>query len=730
VRLLQLGGGPLRPGTKPRVRLPLIVPIAAVVVLAAGGVLTVEERFFRAHAQHQRAERAAAVADEAGGQLRALRRVHETYARLLADTPGLARDVERGRRANVRHVLEPIQLNQAFEEITVYDAEATELVHLGAPKGDRIDASLFTTGVAGRTTSRALIDPAGLIILASTPLRASGRVVGVAVVASTFVGADLALLKRQQGAELALFQRSNLVTTSVRNPQLVGVLARATLSGDELRRLERRLDTFGFYGSVEPLTGGALLALTSTVDLDAAASQRRRVVLGAMLLLLIAIGVIGSFVAHTVTRPLRAMARVTERMLGGDYDGRIAPSRIPELDALASVVNHLAEEAQGRAQVEEQLRQSQKMDAVGRLAGGVAHDFNNLLTAIGGRSELALMKLGDRDPIRADVEEILEATERAASLTRQLLAFSRKQVIEPKVLDLNAVVSGSERLLRRVVGEDVEFVSSLDPAIGCVKADAGQLEQVVMNLVLNARDAMPNGGRVIVETRNVDASEAGTSPLDLSEGSWVALVVSDAGTGMDADTRRRIFEPFFTTKEPGKGTGLGLSTVHGIVEQSGGHIRVESEPGHGTTFTIYLPQVAASAEEPRTRPVAPPERGSETILLVEDEDLVRSLVREMLESGGYTVLEASDPSEAVRICGQAGRIDMMMTDVVLPGLSGPDLAARLAPLRPKLPVLYMSGYTEDAVLQRGLLSSDTWFLQKPFTTADLAGKAREVLDAA
>jgi two-component system cell cycle sensor histidine kinase/response regulator CckA len=376
---------------------------------------------------------------------------------------------------------------------------------------------------------------------------------------------------------------------------------------------------------------------------------------------------------------------------------------------------------------EEQLRQAQKMEAVGRLAGGVAHDFNNLMTAVIGFSQLILARLDDPHPLRRDIEEIMRAGERASGLTNQLLAFSRKQVLQPKVLDLNAVVVEVEKLLRRLIGENVELLSELDPALGPVEADPGQLEQVIVNLVVNARDAMPTGGKVTIETANVALDR--DSGLDVLPGPYVLLAVSDTGVGIDEETKRQIFEPFFTTKAEGEGTGLGLATVFGIVKQSGGDVALESELGRGTTFKIYLPCAAEPIERLEPQAVQAKPKGSETILLVEDEDFVRRLEREVLEESGYTVLEASNPHHALELeRSHVGEIDLLLTDLVLPELSGRELAERLTARRPALKTLFVSGYPKDA-LNGGTLEPGTAFLQKPLTPGSLAHKVRELLDA-
>jgi two-component system cell cycle sensor histidine kinase/response regulator CckA len=392
----------------------------------------------------------------------------------------------------------------------------------------------------------------------------------------------------------------------------------------------------------------------------------------------------------------------------------------------------ICEDITERRMLEEQLLHSQKMEAVGRLAGGVAHDFNNLLTVIKGYSELMLNELSDKDPMRGEVEEVRRAAERAASLTRQLLAFSRRQVLEPKVLDLNVIINNMEKLLLRLLGEDVELQVSLSSSLGMVKADPGQIEQVIMNLAVNARDAMPRGGKLTLETRShvIDESYAREHAV-VHAGQYAMIAVSDTGMGMDAETVSHIFEPFFTTKEIGKGTGLGLSTVYGIVKQSGGYIWVYSEPGRGTSFKIYLPIVrGGTTDEAGGRPtLTPTYRGTETILLVEDEDGVRALIREVLQRHGYRVIDTRNGPEATQACERhEGEIHMLLTDVVLAQITGTDLARQLSPMRPRMKVLFISGYTEEAIVHQGVLEEGTAFLQKPFTPNVLARKVREVLD--
>jgi two-component system, cell cycle sensor histidine kinase and response regulator CckA len=394
------------------------------------------------------------------------------------------------------------------------------------------------------------------------------------------------------------------------------------------------------------------------------------------------------------------------------------------------VLEMIAEDVTERRALEEQFRQAQKMEAVGRLAGGVAHDFNNLLMVISGYAEVLLEQFDGDDPRQGKIQAIQQAADRATTLTRQLLAFSRKQFLELKVVDVNAIVSDMERLLRPLIGEPIELTTRLTSGVGHTRADAGQLEQVIMNLVVNSRDAMPRGGKITIQTSETTL-EAHTSREHglIAPGSYIVLTVSDNGLGMDSETQSRIFEPFFTTKEKGKGTGLGLSTVYGIVKQSGGYIFADSGVGRGTRFRIYLPRVDDPAESPGTQHTAQvPGGGSETVLLVEDEESVRQLVRDTLEARGYKVLEAENGEAGLQTAKEfAGTIDVIITDVVMPGMSGRELAQRVTEARPETKVLYLSGYTEEAIAHEGALDPGTAFLQKPFTLQVLSRKVREVL---
>ncbi len=383
------------------------------------------------------------------------------------------------------------------------------------------------------------------------------------------------------------------------------------------------------------------------------------------------------------------------------------------------------------ATLQEQLRQSQKMEAIGQLAGGIAHDFNNLLTVIKGYSQLSLMQLNEGNPLREKVEEIQKAADQAASLTRQLLAFSRRQVMEMRVLDLNILIKDLEKMLHRIIVEDVELITFLADDLGRVKTDPGQIEQVVMNLTINARDAMPKGGKLTIETTNVELDEEyARDHVATKPGQYVMLSVSDTGVGMTQEVKERAFEPFFTTKDKGKGTGLGLSTVYGIVKQSGGNIWIYSELGKGTTFKIYLPRVDEPPEE-MVEKVMKEElpRGSETILIVEDNEEVRKLAMRVLEKQGYNVLEASNGDDALHLPKERKEsVHLILVDVVMPGISGRQFVEQFKEVCRDCKVLYMSGYTDNTIVHHGVLEKGMNYIQKPFTVEGLARKVREVLD--
>jgi two-component system cell cycle sensor histidine kinase/response regulator CckA len=410
-----------------------------------------------------------------------------------------------------------------------------------------------------------------------------------------------------------------------------------------------------------------------------------------------------------------------------DIDMRVYRIRYAGIGDAALIV---PQDDRRRKQLEDQLQQAQKMESVGMLAGGIAHDFNNLLTIINGYSQMLLSGLPDNDENRSSVEQIMKAGERAAELTRQLLTFSRRQVVRPRVLDLNTVVASTAVMLRRLIGEHIELRIVEGPDLAKVHADASQLEQVILNLAVNSRDAMSDGGTLILETQNVDFEEPYAGPhTTLQPGRYAMLAVTDTGAGMDAETRSRLFEPFFTTKAQGYGTGLGLSTVYGIVKQSGGEIVVYSEPGQGTCVKIYFPSVTDAAVEDPAEAVEKIRPGSETILLVEDEEAVRKLVRRTLEKQGYRLLVAASGVDAIRLAeSHSGPIHLLIADVVMPRMSGRETAERLKTMRPGMHVLYVSGYTETTIVRGGKLDTGEIFLQKPFTPRSLMRQVRDLLD--
>jgi len=430
----------------------------------------------------------------------------------------------------------------------------------------------------------------------------------------------------------------------------------------------------------------------------------------------------------------KAVAIQGDMAIEGDIE-RVFDTATRELGAITHFVA-IKKDTTERLQLEAQFRQAQKMDSVGQLASGIAHDFNNLLTVIISYSQMLLTDIGESSPSRADVQEIKRAAERAALLTKQLLAFSRQQVLRPQILDLNLVVSDLEQMLRRLLREDISIVLSLEAALGSVAADPGQVEQIVMNLAVNARDAMPNGGRLAIETANVVFESpyllrASESPLEA--GAYVMLAVSDNGSGMSPEVQARVFEPFFTTKRLHEGTGLGLSTVYGIVKQSGGHLAMYSEPEHGTIFKIYFPRVGSVADAQTRDEIAvlPATDGGETILMVEDDDALRTVACRALVQCGYEVLEASNGKAALRVCASHnGNVDLVVTDMVMPEMSGAELAECIAMNLPEVKVLLMSGYTRDEAARRGIASERYSFLEKPFTPAKLAARVRELLDGA
>ena len=566
------------------------------------------------------------------------------------------------------------------------------------------------------------------------------RVSGQMVIAGRGIDRqEVSDLGRISSAQLALRYGDDIVASTIpalREPEVANQL-RDQAAPEQVQIAGER-----YWGSLKTLTPNvkpavSLIVLKSDREAMASLAHLNRLLLALGLVAVFSGGALVFAICDRFTRPLGSLVGGVGALEKGDFEYRLNARGSDEVAQLTRAFGRMrstlkTNEVQ-RQKLEDHLRQSQKMEAIGRLAGGVAHDFNNLLMVISGYTEVLLDQLAPENALHAKAEAIQQASDRATTLTRQLLAFSRKQLLELKVIDVNAIVADMERLLRPLIGEDIELTTSLAPAVGCTRADAGQLEQVIMNLVVNAKDAMHNGGKICIRTASVTLDDTyRPENTFIKHGPYVMISVSDTGQGMDRDTQARIFEPFFTTKEKGKGTGLGLSTVYGIIKQSGGYVFVQSELGRGTVFTIYFPRV----DEPSASLGALPASlaavgGAETILLVEDEESVRQLVRETLESRGYHVLEAANGQDALAVAAShADTIHLIITDVVMPGLSGHELVQKLLPARPGTKVLYLSGYAEDAFASPLPADGKRIFLQKPFTLQSLSRRVREVLGPA
>jgi len=566
---------------------------------------------------------------------------------------------------------------------------------------------------------------------------AKGNLLGTVVVGRSMDARGASGFARISSSQILLRYGNNVVISTLSPIQEQESLRQLQ---EEPARQQVYLENERFYASSVDLTAGAhptanLVILKSYKDAAAYLVRLNHLLLGLGLLAVLAGGTLVYLISHTFTRPLAALLEGVHALKEGDFTYPVEARGGDELAEVTRAFDGMRDTLQRnevqREQLEEQLRQAQKMEALGRLAGGVAHDFNNLLTVIKGHSELLIDRMKPADSFYGSTQQIVKTADRAASLTRQLLAFSRMQVLEPKVLDLNALVADMSKLLRRLVREDIEFGFRLGDSLGRVKADPGQLEQVLLNLTVNASDAMPQGGKLTIETQKlkVNAAYAHERP-PLKPGQYVQLVVTDTGHGMDAATKSRIFEPFFTTKESGKGTGLGLATVYGVVRQSGGFIWVESSPGNGARFEIYLPRAVEKEEsDSYERTPGRTRRGSETILVVEDEDEVRSLASEFLGSAGYNVLTAKDGVEALEVSERLGSsIQLLLTDIVMPKMRGTELAQRLKVAFPRLRVVYMSGYLDQETCSGGMIEKAI-FLQKPFSRDSLVRRIGEAFEA-
>ena len=550
------------------------------------------------------------------------------------------------------------------------------------------------------------------------------------------------LINEHAAADLARITSSDIVFRQAGKVAVstLPLLKEAEFSrfGDQFIPTEIVLGNERYHATAVELAPGLqpaadIIVLKSHREADAYLQRLNHLLLGLGFMAILAGASLIFFISDTVTRPLESLVKGVHALARGDREYPLEASGDDELSELTRAFDGMRDTLERnetqREQLEGQLRQAQKMEALGRMAGGVAHDFNNLLTVIRGHSDLLLDRLQPEDPLYRSSQQIRKTSDRAASLTRQMLAFSRMQVLQPKVLDLNELIAEMGKLLRRLVREDIEFSLRLGDSLGRIKADPSQLEQVLLNLTVNASDAMPLGGKLTLETQNlfVDSSNAHLHS-SVGFGDYVVLTVSDTGHGMDAATKARIFEPFFTTKEPGKGTGLGLATVYGIVKQSGGFIHVDSAPGNGTRFTVYLPQTFEQLDvAPQIPEFHPPVTGRKTVLVVEDEREVRELACEFLKTAGYGVLTAEDGEEALEIAKRLGEsINVVLTDIVMPKMRGPALARRLKTLRPHLTVVYMTGYLERSAPGDDFLQ-DAFFLQKPFSRETIVSQIGEAL---
>jgi signal transduction histidine kinase len=587
---------------------------------------------------------------------------------------------------------------------------------------------------------------AALFLLVSEPARFADEILGTLTVGYALNDAVAVRLAEVTHSHVSLVVSGQLSASSLPRADRVALAGLAVANGGDLRD--------GVSRDVQHVGDGAYLVGSFPLSLEGPGPSVGRLILlqdwkptglflGEIQRQIFATGAVvfalsmgaGWLFTRRVTRPLQDLADAAGDIAGGNWDRQVPIRGGVESVMMARAFNNMTSSLRHwRREVRERddrLRQAQKMEAIGRLAGGVAHDFNNVLTAIKGYGELLAESIEANDPRRQDADEILKAAERAANLTKQLLAFSRRGIVSPRVLALDQVVKDTEHMLRRLIGEDIELTTAIGPAIGFIRADASQIEQVLLNLVVNARDAMAEGGTLGIEVANTTLDElaAVRSHLPLQPGPYVRLSVADSGCGMSEETVAHIFEPFFTTKKEGEGTGLGLATVYGIVEQTGAAIDIDTEIGRGTTFHVYFPQTEGDAAcAAATPPAAPVVRAWETVLLVEDDHSVRTLIASGLQKAGYTVLEASDSATALQIAEAcASRIHLLLTDVVMPGINGRELADRLCGAHRDLRVIFMSGYSDDAILRRGVQTSSADFIQKPFSMDTLTARVQQTL---
>jgi signal transduction histidine kinase len=742
----------------------LAVPIVALLLVLAVAMLLVgyviNDRVFYTALEEREKDKANSIRFAVRSVIDAEVRKLSTLSSLLKSDEGLSAGLARYRRTGgdigvLKSVMDDLYWRIDTQIFAVTDPEGVVLYRASTPlkRGDRHLVWGFEEAAAGTDVIGASEGPNGWAIRALSPIRSGARVDGVLILGTRLDDAFAAKISGETGARVSFANLNGVISGAGRSssrPPDPSLIRYSLLEQVPIFRMD--LDGYRAtqYTPIRVVDETFCLVIETDMGVVHGMLHRNRVKLaetGAMILALVLL--LGIAATYLLVRPLKKLQSETREVVR-EFTGEDLPQDREgnEIDTLASafrrMVGAIREHIRAREKAEadlrqsgEQLRHAQKMEAVGRLAGGVAHDFNNLLTVINGYSDVLLGRLAETDPARREIVEIQRAGERAAALTRQLLAFSRKQVMALQPVDLNGIVSGLGSMLRRLIGEDIDLTTTLGAGLWAATADPHQVEQVVLNLAVNARDAMPSGGKLSLSTANVTLDtpdERDGNPVPA--GRYVRLAVADTGCGMDEETKGRIFEPFFTTKERGKGTGLGLAMVHGIVMQTGGHIRVRSAQGKGTTFEILFPAADGRASNPAgtergAQKSGAPEPGKgETILVVEDEASVREIVLEGLKREGYSILAAGGGTEAVALAEtHQGTIDLLLTDLVMPGMNGLDLAHRLTQMRPGMKVLCMSGHSEEAIGRFSEMGDGATFLQKPVTPSLLARKVREILDA-
>ncbi len=746
-----------------RWRKSLAVPIVGLLLVVAFSMLLVgyyiNERVFYSALEERERDKANSIRFATRSIIDAEIRKVSTLSKVLKVNEGLSAGLADYHRTGgdirrLKSAMDDLYWQLDTQIFLVTDVDGIVLYRANEPlrRGDRHVLWGFDEAASGTDVIAASEGPKGWAVRAMVPLRSGNRIAGVLFLGVRLDDIFAKKISRETAARISFANLNGVVTGSSHGngPGYDPAMIRLSLLEQTPTFL---MDLDGYraiqFSPLKVVDETFCLIIETDLGIVRGMLHRNRMELAKTgALILVCVLLLGIVATVLLVRPLKRLQQEAQGVVreftgqelpldaGGNEIRTLSAATHRMVEAIKTHIDERGKAEQALRRSEEQLRQSHKMEAVGRLAGGIAHDFNNLLTVVNGYSEVLLRRLGKTDPARREVGEIHKAGERATTLTRQLLAFSRRQVLKPQAIRLNDIVTNLGAMLRRIIGEDIDLSTTLCAGLWTVLADPNQVEQAVLNLAVNARDAMPSGGRLSLSTANVslDAPDD-LDGITIPAGRYVRLEIADTGCGMDAGTIAHIFEPFFTTKEHGKGTGLGLAMVHGIVLQSGGRIRVRSAPGKGTTFGIYFPTAEGEALEPDGVPALAAESagtsgGTERVLVVEDEDLVRELVREGLQKDGYSILSASNGREALAIAGgYEGPIDLLLTDLVMPGMNGMELAQRLMPLRPEMRVLYMSGYSEEAISRFGVVEDGATFLQKPITLSLLSRKVREILDS-